>query len=421
MLTPAGRGASIGEGQWGIASALAGVAIELLRTVGGRLLGLIPIIVLVSIATFGLLQLVPGDPAVAVLGPDASQAEYAAVRTQLGVDRPLVEQFTEWAGDVATGNFGNSLFPPRQSVTDLIRQRLPVTIEVAALSLLLSLAIALPVALYSAFRPSARFDRVATTLTFATISIPGFLAGLLIVFFFVFRRNLVRLMVVAIGVLAVAAVVRWGWRRMQRLAAERHELSDDDPDRAAVDVERRRTLRWTIIGALVCAVGFGLTALLFPQFPRQGFVRLTDGGLAKNLRSVALPVLMLAVTESAVFIRLLRADLMTTLGEDYILSARAKGMPPWRILVRDALRPSCFSLITVISVTIGRVIGGTVIAETIFNLPGMGRLILDAISRRNYPVVQASVLLIALVYVVTSLLVDVTYTYLDPRIRRGRV
>jgi peptide/nickel transport system permease protein len=364
---------------------------------------MVPVLLLVCIGTFLLLQLVPGDPVLSVIGIDFQPDDYARVRKELGVDKPVIEQFFAWMGRTVQGDLGNSLFPPRQQVTELIWQRLPVTLQIAALSLLLSLAIALPVALASAYRPGQRFDRTATGLAFGAISLPGFFIGLLIVFFFVFHQGIVKALVAVAGAGLVLVVARQTWRRAR------------EPDRGAVQVG--------LIGAGGVLAIAGLTAALvavFPEFPRQGYVRITEGGIGSNLRSIALPVLMLSITEAAVFIRLLRADLLATMSEDFILFARAKGMPPLHILTRAALRPSLISLVTVISVTIGRVIGGTVIAETIFNLPGMGRLIIGAIQRKDYPIVQASVLLVALVYILSSVVVDVVYTVLDPRIRRAR-
>jgi peptide/nickel transport system permease protein len=174
------------------------------------------------------------------------------------------------------------------------------------------------------------------------------------------------------------------------------------------------------------AAGVLLVTLLlwtrWPEFPRQGFVRVTsDEGIWTNLRHAFLPALTLALTEAAVFMRLLRSDLISTLQDDFILSAKAKGMPTWRIMVRDALRPSSFSLITVAGVALGRLIGGTVIVETIFNLPGMGTMIVDAIGANDFRVVQAGVLVIAVFYVMINAIIDISYAYLDPRIRRGRV
>jgi peptide/nickel transport system permease protein len=353
-----------------------------------------------------LLELVPGDPAVAVLGQDATPEEYARVREDLGLNKPLVERYVSWVGGVVQGDLGTSLFPPKRDVADLIGQRLPVTIEVALLSMALSVLVALPVAMRTAYRSGDVVDRAATGLAFGAISIPVFLAGLLFVFFFVFNPTVVQVVLAVVGGLLVVGLARWGWRRGRW-----------EPPGPA----RSRAVGVGLVWAGVAAVATVVVVVFFPDFPRQGFVRIEEGGLRENLLYVALPVFTLSLTECAVFIRLLRSDLIHTLGEDYILSARAKGMPPSHIMVRHALRPSCFSLITVISVTLGRIIGGAVVVEIIFNLPGMGRLIVDSIAIKDYPVVQACVLMIAVLYVVTSAFVDVLYAYLDPRIRRGRV
>ena len=180
-----------------------------------------------------------------------------------------------------------------------------------------------------------------------------------------------------------------------------------------------------LLQAAAALVVAGLTVWLankWPSFNRQGFDRLTsDEGVLENLRDSFLPSLTVALTEIAVFMRLLRADMQSTLQEDYILSARAKGMPPVRILARDALRPSSFSLITLAGVAFGRLIGGTVIVESIFNLRGMGSLIVnDGVNTGDFPVVQGGVLVLATFYVVLNGIIDISYNYLDPRLRRAR-
>lgn len=375
----------------------------MVRTTLSKLVQLVPVLVLVSLASFLLLELVPGDPAVQALGPEASPEDYDAVRAQLGLDKPVTERYVAWVGDLAQGDLGQSIFPPHREVSDVIAQRLPVTLELALLSMLLAVAVSVPIALWTAYHQGAAADRAATGLAFATISIPTFLAGLLFVFFFVFHPDLVKWIGGSLGLVATGAAGYAAVRRVRRIPP-----SD----------MRRRTL---LLGAGVTgAVGLATLAFvtMLPEFPRQGFVRISEGGLGENLKSVALPVLTLAGAETAVFVRLLRSDLIHTLGEDFILSARAKGMPAWRIVVRDALRPSLFSLITVMSVTLGRVIGGSAVVETIFNLPGLGRLIIESITAKDYPMVQVCVLIVAVVYVLLNTLVDVLYGVLDPRIRR---
>lgn len=371
------------------------------RMIGFRLLKLGPVLFLVSLATFFIVDLVPGDPAHAVLGPDASPEQYAAVRAELGLDEPLVERYINWIGDALTGDLGDSLVKPGFSVTELLKLSLPITLELAALGMMIALFLSLPLAIWAAYREGTSVDRMANGVTAALISIPGFLAGLLLAYLFVFQPEVPRYTWLALGVVVgglaiVTAVQNWG----------------DDVAQA-------------VLGRLAFGIAvIAVTVLVFanfPSFPRTGFVRLTsDQGVLENLRSAFLPALTIAITEIAVFTRLLRSDLIATLQEDFILSAKAKGMPAWRILWREALRPSSFSLITLAGVAFGRAIGGTVIVESIFGIQGVGRLVVnDGVIPGDYPIVQGGVLVIAVFYVLINLVVDVSYLYLDPRIRRG--
>ncbi len=365
---------------------------------------LIPVLLIVSFGTFLLLEIVPGDPVVAVLGPDASPEDYARVTHQLGLDKPFAERYFSWLGNAITGDLGNSVIRPSTTVASLIAARLPVTLEIAALSLGMALLIAVPLGIVTAYRANSRFDRASSGATSALISIPPFVSALLLIYLFVFNPDIPR-WIVFVALLALGAWTALATRR----AAQRGDLS-------------RSGLVWQlVIGAAIALLGV-LLFVRWPSFPRQGFVRITEGeGIGANLRTAFLPALTLALTELAVFSRLLRSDMMTTLQEDYVLSARAKGMPTSRVLVRDALRPSSFSLITLAGVSLGRLLGGTVIVETIFNLPGMGRLIVqDGVIPKDFTVVQGSVLVIATMYVLVNAAVDLSYFALDPRIRRGR-
>jgi peptide/nickel transport system permease protein len=379
----------------------------MLRTIGQKLLHLVPVLFLVSLATFFMLELIPGDPAAVILGPDGTPEQYAQLRDEMGLDEPVFDRYVSWLGDTVQGDLGRSLVPPVQDVRAMIESRLPVTLELAALATLMSLALAVPVALYASYRAGHGFDRSANGVAFGFISVPSFLAALLLVFFLVFHPDIVK-WVVALAGLALTA---WLVQRTVRLASEYPK-----------DQGRSRHLAIGLGGAALALVVTLLLLTAWPEFPRQGFVRLTsEEGLGSNLRSAFLPALTLALTEAAVFYRLLRSDLISTLQDDFILSAKAKGMPTWRIMLRDALRPSSFSLITVSGVALGRLIGGTVIVETIFNLPGMGTMIVDAIGAHDFRVVQAGVLVIAVFYVMVNAVIDISYAYLDPRIRRGRV
>lgn len=364
-----------------------------MRRAAGRIVEALAIVAMVSAIAFLLVELVPGDPAVAALGPNATAEQYERARVEMGLNLGISERYRDWAGGAVTGDFGDSLFPPQREVSQMLSQRLPVTLELAVLSLLLALLIAVPVALYTALRPGSFVDVIATGSAFGSLSTPSFLAGLLVVQFLVFQLGLVRW---TLGGVGIAAAVALAWKA-------RHAGN------------RARAL----IRAGAVAVAGVAVALAIPAFPRQGFVRISEGGLFENLRYLALPILTLALMEAAVFLRLLRADLIDTLKQDYILAARAKGMSMTHVMLRHALRPSCVSLVTVVSVTLGRLIGGSVVIETIFNLPGLGRMLIEAIVNKDFPVVQAGVLVVAVVYVVMNTFVDLIYGVLDPRVRRG--
>ncbi|HEY8526417.1 MAG TPA: ABC transporter permease [Acidimicrobiales bacterium] len=369
--------------------------------IAGKLLRLVPIVLLVSLGSFLLLELVPGDPALAVLGETATPERVAEVRAELGLDRPLAERYGEWLGGVVTGDFGRSVVPPVQDVSTMIAARLPVTLEIALLAMLMSLAMAVPFGLWTAHRAGAPLDTAVGGAAFAAISMPSFLSALVLVFFLIFNRGSVRLLVLVLGLALAAGVAVRAVRSARR------------------DGGWERSHRLALVGAAVAAGVAVLLAVALPVFPRQGFVRITGGGLIENLRSAFLPALTLALVEGAVFLRVLRNDLVGTLQEDFVLAARAKGMSTPHVLVRDALRPSSFSLVTVAGVTLGRLLGGTVIVETVFRVPGMGSMLVDAIQTKDFPVVQASVLVLALLFVLINTAVDLSYAYLDPRIRRG--
>jgi len=377
-----------------------------LRMVGLKLVYLVPVMFVVSLATFFILEAVPGDPAVTVAGVNADPAIVAEIRAELGLDQPVIQRYFDWLGGVMTGDLGRQLLTPRLPVSTVIKAALPVTLELAGLALVMALLAAIPAALVAASRPGDAPDRALSTSAFGVIAIPSFLMALLLIFLFIFNQGLAQALLFAVTLIAACYLANRIWRTAKRY-----------PPGAKAPYLVRRGLA-LLVGV---AVAGGLI-LMLPDFPRQGFVRLSSGeGIRENLKSAFLPALTLASIEAAVWMRLLRGDLVSTLQEDFILASRAKGMPRWRILTHDALRPSMFSLITVLGVSIGRLIGGTVIVEQIFNLPGLGSLMVRSIQAKDVPVVQAAVLLIAAIYVIVNAIVDVAYVYLDPRIRRGRV
>ncbi|WP_207949870.1 ABC transporter permease [Nocardioides ochotonae] len=313
-----------------------------MRTALIRIGELVAVLMIVSFGVFMLVSLLPGDPAVSILGDGRSPEEYAAKRAELGLDDNVIVRYLDWLGSALRGDLGTSLIPPQNDVVDRILAALPVSVQLAAMGLLMALAMAIPLAMWSASRPGGLADRIIGASMFAVLSVPSFLAGLLLIA--VFANGL-------------------GW------------------------------------------------------FPRAQWVRITEDPLGSLYHSF-LPALTIALMELATFTRVLRNDLIGTLNEDYILSAKAKGMPPWRILVIDALRPSSFSLITLLGISMGRLVGSTVIVEYLFALPGMGGVVVNAANQGDYPLVQGSVLVIAAIYVLVNAGIDLSYGYLDPRTRR---
>jgi peptide/nickel transport system permease protein len=312
----------------------------MLRTIAGRLVRLLPVLLLVSLGTALLLDLVPGDPAIALLGETATPEQIARVRADLRLDEPLLTRYLAWLGEVVRGDFGSSL-RTGQPLTEAILDRLPVTAQLTLMAVLMALAVAVPLGIYTALHADGRVDRAMNLLNGAFIASPAFLTGLLLSYFLAVRAG---------------------------------------------------------------------------AFPTTGWVRIGEdpGG---NLQAAFLPALTLAIAEIAVFSRLLRADMIAVLQEDYILNARSRGLPTRYILLRHAFRPSSFSLLTLFGLSLGRLISGAVIVEVLFALPGLGQLLVQAILSRDFLVVQGLVLFIAVTYVLINTLVDLTYELLDPRVQ----
>ncbi len=315
------------------------------RTVIEKVIELVVVLFIVSLGTFALVSLIPGDPSVAVLGEGRSPEEYAQAREAMGLDDPFLTRYWGWLSGALQGDLGNSMVPPQGAVTDSIGAALPVSVQLALMGLVMAIAVSIPLAMYSARHQGGWIDRVISAGTFGVLSVPSFLAGLLLI---------------------MVMVNYLGW------------------------------------------------------FPRSQWVRISDG-LGQNLYHAFLPALTISLLEMAMFTRILRSDLVSTLKENFILVAKAKGMSNTRLLFSDALRPSSFSLITMIGVVIGSMIGSTVIVETLFSLPGMGTLIVRAAQQGDIPMVQGAVLVIAAVYVVANGVIDIAYGYLDPRSRRAHV
>jgi peptide/nickel transport system permease protein len=314
----------------------------MLRFIARKIAYLIPVLFAVTALTFLLIKLLPGDPAINILGPSATQKAVDEIDNKLGLRKPLVVQYTTWLGRAVTGDLGKS-YQNSQTTASALKQRLPVTLELLVLSQVLALAISVPLAILAARRPNSLLDRLSSSAAFGFLSVPNFILAVVLVLVF-------------------AVKIHW--------------------------------------------------------FPATGFTPFTQNPL-QNLRSLVLPSVTLAVAELATYLRLLRTDMIATLQEDFVTMAKSKGLSNRHILLRHALRPSSFSLVTVAGLNLGRLIGGTFVVEVIFAVPGIGELTIRSIYNRDYLVVQGVVLVIAIGYVLASVMVDVLYSVLDPRIRHA--
>ena len=377
------------------------------RLVALKLLRLVLLMFIVTAAVFMLISVVPGDPAVAVLGAEATLADYERVREELNLDAPIWERYASWMGDAVTGDFGNQLTNQGFTVVERIQQTFPVTLEIAALSMVIALVVSIPLGIFAALYQGRFFDRFSSGTAFAAIALPSFLLGLLLKFFFVDndRQDISRNFVVALILFIAAWLI---WRALAQLVATGSRKQNYSTD--------------FFLAVVVIAVAVAFYVWWPDDFKSGGFARLTsDEGILANLRDALLPALTIAITEIAVFMRLLRSDIASTLQEDFILAARTRGLSRQRILFRHALRPSSFSLITLAGVSFGRAIGGTVIVETVFKLPGMGTFIVNqGVNLSDYNVVLGGVVVFTTAFMLLNTGVDIAYNYLDPRIRRGR-
>jgi peptide/nickel transport system permease protein len=314
------------------------------RLIARRLVHIVLVLLLVSFALTFLVDLTPGDPAYSIIGDEATPEQVEQVHKDLHLDDSVPSRYWRWVSGIGTGDFGES-YVTKRPVMDAITEALPATAELVILTILLSLAVAIPIGVYTAYRPDSRFDRFWVLVSSVFVSLPSFVVALVLVYV------------------------------------------------------------------------FALLLQNFPvHFPATGWEKLTDSP-GENFWYLTLPVLALSMQQIPQFARLLRADMIATLHEDYILAARSKGVSTRRILFRHALRPSSFSLVTLAGLNLGHLIGGAVIIETLFALPGIGALTVNSVLSKDVAVVQGVVMLVAIVYVVMNTLVDVTYGYLDPRVR----
>jgi peptide/nickel transport system permease protein len=305
-----------------------------------RLVSMVPVLLLVSVLIFSLIHLTPGDPVLVMLGEEATPEARDALRRQLGFDRPLPVQYGIWLGRVLQGDLGRSI-RTNQPVSEAILQRLPVTLELSLLAMLVSLSIALPAGIVAAVRRDSRADLASTVFSLLGVSMPNFFLAVLLIF-----------------VLSLQ-------------------------------------LRW---------------------LPPIGYVNPLED-LGGNLKAMVMPALTLGTALAAVVARLTRSTLLEVLQQDYVRTAWAKGLREGVVVQRHAMKNALIPVVTVVGLQLGNLLGSAIVTETIFALPGIGRLVIDSIFQRDFPLVQGVVLYLALMFLLINLVVDLIYAYLDPRIR----
>src|SRR5882724_831873 len=304
----------------------------MLQLIGRRLLATVPLLLAVSVVVFSFVHALPGDPAVLFLGEEATTENLARFRAKLGFDRPLIVQYGDWLGRALQGDLGRSI-RTNQPVTQAIVERLPMTLRLIGFSMVISLAIAVPLGIVSAVKRNSGVDLASTFFALFGFSTPNFWLGLILIYVF-------------------ALLLRW--------------------------------------------------------LPASGF----DG-----VRSLILPSITLGTALAALVTRQLRSGMLEVLRQDYVRTAQAKGLADRMVIGKHALKNALISVVTVIGLQIGALLGNTIITESLFALPGVGRLMIDSVFSRDFFVVQGVILFLAVGYVVANLVVDILYSYLDPRIR----
>lgn len=305
-----------------------------------RLLALVPVLLILSVIVFLLIYLIPGDPALVMLGDSADPATVEKLQEEMGLNLPLLQQYLHWIGGVLQGDFGQSYFLG-ESVTSAILEHLMPTLSLAVLAQLVALLIAIPFGIWAATRRGEYPDKALTAFSIFGITIPGFLLSMFLVLFF-------------------SVYLKW--------------------------------------------------------LPVSGYAEL-NRGLWEHVKYLILPAISVGVVLASVIARITRSSMLEVLNEGYIKTARSKGVVERKIVYKHVLRNALIPILTVIGGTFGTLVAGAAVVETIFNIPGLGQMLVNSVTRRDYPVIQGIVLFIAFIYVVVNLIVDLLYAVVDPRVK----
>lgn len=308
-----------------------------------KIIAMIPTLLLVSIILFVIISLLPSDAAMGVVGESVNQEDLQKIRIELGLDKPIYIRYANWLGGVLQGDLGRTI-KSNQPVIEIVKERLPVTVELTLLAMVISTIIAIPAGIYAALHRNSKWDIVNGIVSMVGVAMPNFWLGILLILLFSLKLNLL---------------------------------------------------------------------------PSLGYVKFSEDPVG-NILHLIMPAFTIGFAFAATIIRQTRSSMLEVIGQEFIMTARAKGLKERIVIWKHALRNAFIPVVTVISMQMGRLIGGAVVTESIFGLPGIGRQMVDGILARDYPVVMALILITALCVVLTNTFVDVLYIIIDPRISHSK-
>jgi len=346
-----------------------------------RLLLAVPVLLGILLVTFVLARLIPGDPCTASLGEKATPEICARFMVAHGLDRPILAQFGYYVRDILSGDFGDSIRYSRP-VSIILAERLPTTIELSLAALTIAIVVGVPLGIISAVRHNSAADVATMVGANIGVSMPVFWLGLMLMYLFS----------VVLGVLPPSGRISAGVQ----------------------SVPFFEIWHWSVQPGTPLFEGLEFLANLYIL---NSIITADWRVLADVTRHLILPAVALATIPLAIIARMTRSSLLEILGQDYVRAAKAKGVPRQAVIMKHAFRNALLPVVTIIGLSLGGLLGGAVLTETVFGLAGVGRSLFEAITARDYPIIQAFTVVIAVIYVAVNLLVDLSYTYLDPRIR----
>jgi peptide/nickel transport system permease protein len=331
-----------------------------MNTIARRTIGAVPVLLGISFLVFLLMHLAPGDPVMLLLGDNATPDEVARVRHEWGLDQPLLAQYWQFISRAVVGDFGRSL-KFGEPVIKLVFERLPATIELASMSLLVAVLISIPIGTYSAIKRDTLFDHAGTGVALIGVSLPNFWLGIMLIYFLGGQWNL----------LPVAGRIEYG-------------------------IEIKPITKLFLVDSLLTA---------------------NFAGFWSAVQHLLMPAVTLGTALAAIVTRITRSSVLEVMRQDYVTTARAKGLSEGVVIRRHILRNALITVVTILGLQLGALLNGSVITETVFSYPGIGDLLIQSISVRDYKLTQVLILFFGTIYFVVNLLVDMLYTLIDPRIK----